>query len=143
MTGTDVRTVLAFDYGSKRIGAAVGQTVSRTATELSTIAASSGEPDWSCLNRIVDEWAPDLFVVGVPDRANPDHPLRPAIERFARRLTGRFHKPVEYVEEHLSSIAAAAGPHTRAAGVDAAAARVILETWLEDARPRPDRTPEC
>ncbi len=125
-------TAMAFDYGYKRIGVAVGQTVSRTATALKVVPARDGEPSWPEIAEIVDEWAPDLFVVGMPrlesDEANS---FSDAIERFSRRLSGRYQRPVTYIDERLSSYAAGNDEQARTNGLDAAAAKMILLTWLE------------
>ena len=133
MSAAAPRTALGFDYGKKRIGVAVGQTVSRTASALATLPAREGQPDWQVLARLLDEWQPDLLVVGMPTTAdgNP-HPLAPAIERFARRLAGRFGKPVVFVDERLTSWEAEGLVRESRHGVDALAARALLETWLAE-----------
>lgn len=125
------QTALGFDFGEKRIGVAVGQTVSRTASALVTLPAHHGQPDWAVLERLLREWQPDILVLGMPTTAdgNP-HPLAPAIERFARRLQGRFGKAVAFVDERLSSWEAESQARDSRHGVDALAARAILETWL-------------
>lgn len=125
-------TVLGFDYGERRIGVAIGQTVSRTASPLRTLPAKSGQPDWSVLAKLLAEWKPDRAVVGLPTTADgAPHPVAEAARRFARRLHGRFGLPVVFVDERLSSHAAA--ERTRDADeLDAMAACVILETWLAE-----------
>ena len=130
--GTHAVTAMAFDYGYKRIGVAVGQTVSRTATALKVVPALDGEPRWSEIAELVEEWGPDLFVIGMPRFQNDDaKPLGEAIERFSRRLTGRYRRPVTFVDERLSSFAAQHDDQARTNGLDAAAAKMILLTWLE------------
>jgi len=125
-------TVLGFDYGTRRIGVAVGQTVTRTAQPLTSIAVRQGRPDWTAIARLVEEWQPQRFVVGRPTHADGRaHALDAAVHRFARRLQGRFGRPCAFVDEHLSSYAAAAD--ATASGIDAAAARLILESWLAHA----------
>jgi putative Holliday junction resolvase len=122
-------TVLGFDYGTRRIGVAVGQTVTRTAQPLASIAVRVGRPDWSAIARLIDEWQPQRFVIGRPTHADGRrHELDAAVARFARRLEGRFGRPCAFVDEHLSSYAAAADSPGN--DVDAAAARLILESWL-------------
>lgn len=131
-SGTQALTAMAFDYGYKRIGVAVGQTVSRTATALTVVPALDGEPSWNEIAKLVDEWAPDLFVVGMPRLENHEtNSLGDAIERFSRRLTGRYRRPVTYIDERLSSFAARHDEQARTNGLDAAAAKMILLTWLE------------
>lgn len=125
------RTYLCFDYGAKRIGVAVGQDLTRTANALATVAVREGRPDWDTLAKLVAEWRPDGFVLGIPSTADGrPHAMQPAIERFARRLTGRFGRRVAFVDERLSSYAAGTDPQTRNRGIDAVAARYILESWL-------------
>lgn len=131
------RTALGFDYGMRRIGVAVGQTVTRTASPLATLPARDGQPDWTAVRRLIDTWQPDVLVVGLPTTADGSpHALAAPITRFARRLAGRFGLAVEFVDERLSSHAAAALACDSRHGVDAHAAALILETWLapNDAR---------
>ncbi|MFT4580560.1 MAG: putative Holliday junction resolvase [Gammaproteobacteria bacterium] len=126
------RTVMAFDYGTQRIGVAVGQTVSRTATALKIVHAKNGNPRWEDITKLINEWAPDMFVVGKPSYEDDrQHPLDDAIERFSRRLTGRYSRSVSFVDEHLSSYEASQDPTSRSRGLDADAARLILHTWFE------------
>lgn len=131
MSGSAARTALGFDYGERRIGVAVGQTVTRTASPLATLAARDGQPDWTAVRKLVEAWRPDVLVVGLPSTADgAPHALAAAIERFARRLAGRFGLAVEFVDERLSSHAAAELAHDGRHGVDAHAAALILESWL-------------
>ena len=125
------RTALGFDFGEKRIGVAVGQTITRTASPLTTLPARQGQPDWAVLGRLIDEWRPDCLVLGMPSTAdgNP-HPMAEPIARFGRRLGGRFRRPVAFVDERLSSYAAGDLARRSGLGIDAHAAQQILETWL-------------
>lgn len=135
MTGT--RTVLAFDYGRRRIGVAIGQELTGSATPLATVAVHHGRIDWNAIGRLVETWQPDLFVLGCPATADgKPHPLAAEIARFARRLGGRYHREVALIDERLSSHAAqdaAAPPRT---GLDAIAAGLILESWFAHAATR-------
>jgi len=125
------QTALAFDYGERRIGVAVGQTVTRTANPLATLKAKDGQPDWTAVKRLLDNWRPDCLVVGWPTTADgAPHALAEPIARFARRLQGRYRLPVHFVDERLSSHAAEAQARDSRHGVDAHAAALILETWL-------------
>jgi putative Holliday junction resolvase len=131
-----LQTLLGFDYGRKRIGVAVGQAVTGTATALCTVTARNGTPDWEHLDALVGEWAPGALVVGLPCHADgSDSDMTRAARRFARQLESRYALPVHTVDERLSSHAAtglqqnaAAG---RRAGTDAIAARIILQDWLD------------
>ncbi|MBI4694265.1 MAG: Holliday junction resolvase RuvX [Gammaproteobacteria bacterium] len=126
-------TALGFDFGEKRIGVAVGQTLTATANPLATLPAEHGQPDWNALARLIAQWQPEKLVVGMPRTADgAPHALKPAVERFARRLHARYRLPVEFVDETLSSHGALqAGPRTGGPGLDARAAALILASWLE------------
>jgi putative holliday junction resolvase len=123
------RSFLAFDFGTKRVGVASGNTVTRTATPLRTVAAE-GDARFAALGVLIAEWKPDALVVGVPfhpDGAPHDNTAR--AQRFARQLHGRFKLPVHEVDERYTTTEAhAAG----AADVDAASAAIILEQFLRD-----------
>ena len=141
MSRGTAQTIMAFDYGQKRIGVAVGQTVSRTATALRIVPAKHGNPQWRQLSELIDEWGPDLFVVGMP--AHEDlrpQPLHDDIERFSRRLSGRYNLPVEFIDERLSSFAAGCDVAIGSDVLDAGAAKMILISWLEQIPLQP--TPE-
>ncbi|WP_280154522.1 Holliday junction resolvase RuvX [Piscinibacter sp. XHJ-5] len=121
------RTFLAFDFGTHRVGVASGNTVTRTAQPLRTIAAT-GAPRFDTIARLVAEWKPDALVVGVPfhpDGAAHDNTGR--ARRFARQLHGRFHLPVHEVDERYTTTEAQAAG---AADADGAAAAIILEQFL-------------
>ena len=131
-------TLLAFDYGRRRIGVAVGQSLTCTATPLETLVARRSGPDWEGLVRLVHRWEPQAMVVGLPLNmdGSEQHTSRLA-RRFGRQLEARFGVPVHLVDERLSTreararLARAGCP---AAGTDPVAAQVILEGWL--AQPR-------
>ena len=118
---------LAFDFGSRRTGVAVGNTLLRQARPLTTIAAE-GEPRFTRIAALIREWQPDALVVGVP--FHPDgaaHEMTQRARRFARQLHGRFALPVHEVDERYTSVEARAAG---AADVDAAAAALILEQFF-------------
>lgn len=130
------RRILAFDFGTKRIGVAVGQELTGSATPLAPLAANNGIPDWDLLKVLVDQWQPDAFVVGIPlnmDSSNSDMAIR--ARKFCKRLHGRFHKPSYGMDERLSSFAAkseiAAAPKTTNTSIDSMAAKLILESWFQ------------
>lgn len=132
--------MLGFDYGRRRIGVAVGQTVTRSASPLATVDADDQGPDWPRLMALVAEWRPSGLVVGVPYNADGSpHDLTHEALAFASALGARTGLPVHRVDERLSSAEAsatlreqrAAGRRrTRKGDVDAAAACVILNSWL-------------
>jgi putative Holliday junction resolvase len=132
-------SVLAFDFGTRRIGVAVGDTRLGIAHPLATIAAEDNRRRFEAIAALVEEWQPVRLVLGCPaDPNGAGHALLPALLRFERRLAARFGLPVERVDETLSSWDAsrrmsASGTPARAQkqGLDAMAACVILESWFE------------
>ncbi len=130
-----MQTLLGFDYGEKRIGIAVGQGITRTATALCTLNAREGMPDWERISALVDEWRPAALVIGLPRHADgTDSATTRAARAFAQQLEGRYRLPVHLMDERLSSQAAAAllqEDHQGKAGLDAIAARIILQDWLD------------
>lgn len=126
------QTLLCFDFGEKRIGVAVGQTVTATATALTIIRVVNNKPDWQEIQNLIDEWQPNTFIVGQPFTLEGDRQtMTDAAEKFGRQLAGRFNLPVEMIEEQLSSYEARRElKSTR--DLDAVAARLILETWLSE-----------
>ena len=124
------RTVLAFDFGLKRIGVAVGEPELGTAHPLPAIAA----PGFEAISKLITEWQPAQIVVGLPVAANGEHPLAKRVERFARQLEGRFRVPVARVDERFTSVEA----ESRLRGVknksiDSVAAQLILEQYFDQA----------
>jgi len=118
---------LAFDFGTRRVGVAVGNSMLRQAQPLVTLSAL-GDARFAAIKRLVDEWGPDALVVGVPvhpDGAPHDNTRR--AKAFARQLQGRFRLPVHEVDERYTTTEAMARGAT---DVDAAAAALILEQYL-------------
>ena len=154
MSGPD--TLLGFDVGAKRIGVAVGNTLSQTARELGVLDVREAGPDWERLDRWMREWRPDALVVGDPVPLDGgDQPARQRARGFARSLAKRYGLPVQQVDEARSSLEAArrfaagraAGTRRRhqADQLDALAAVIILERWLAEPDTRlpldPDPSP--
>ncbi len=98
-------TYLAFDYGIRRMGVAVGQTVSRSATALSILLVKNGRPHSEQLDRLVEDWQPAGFVLGLPAEPETQGPINIAkrVRSFASYLTRRYHKPCFFIDERLSS----------------------------------------
>ncbi len=133
-------TVVAFDFGIKRIGVAVGERETGLAHPLAQIAGEEAAPRFAAIEKIIDEWQPALLVVGLPLSAEgaADDLTRRA-QRFARQLEGRFRLPVSLVDERYSSVAAEAslretGAHRalREKRIDSAAAQLILQQYFAD-----------
>lgn len=124
--------VIGFDFGLKRIGVAIGQTISRTATPEAIVASQDGKPDWEHITRLFEEWKPSAIVVGLPMRLNgEEQALTQPARKFGQRLSGRYQRPVFYIEEQLSSIEAEQRKTKADQPVDDHAAQIILENWLD------------
>jgi putative Holliday junction resolvase len=131
--------VLGFDYGHRKIGIASGQTLTAQASPLTTLAMVQQRPDWEGIERLIKEWLPQRLLVGLPlNMDDSETHLTPRVRRFARQLTGRYHLPVELVDERLTTMEARSsfGHKTKDRGLDAYAAKLIIETWLESYDPR-------
>jgi len=140
VSAVTARTFLGFDYGLKRIGVAVGQELTGTASALTTVAARDGKPDWPVISRLFEEWQPDAVVVGLPlNMDGSDHELSRRARRFGNQLHGRYNLPAYFIDERLSSLQAEAllrGRSHRKEDIDKLAAQVILETWLSAPPPQ-------
>ena len=127
--------VMGFDFDTKKIGIAIGQGLTGSATPIAIVAARDGIPKWAEIEALLDTWAPKLLVVGLPLHMDDSpSPLSVRAEKFARRLTGRFNIPHQTVDERLSSFAAK-GMGDHGSPVDDIAAQLILETFF---RSQPD-----
>lgn len=149
MTTPPVRhpaTVMGFDFGTTRIGVAIGQALTATARPLATVKVRQGQPDWDGVTRLIREWQPALLVVGVPHYAD-DTPnaVTAAALQFSRQLRQRYRLEVATIDERLSSHEANAllsaqavqrrkGKRPDAMSVDAVAAMLILESWFNQSR---------
>ncbi|MFZ5653952.1 MAG: Holliday junction resolvase RuvX [Pseudomonadota bacterium] len=127
--------LLCFDFGTRQIGVACGQTRINTAQPVAVLRARDGQPQWPEVMRLIGEWQPDRLLVGLPlnmDGSESDFCRR--ARKFARRLQDRSGLPVTMVDERLSTVAAKseAGPPRdhRRHPVDGRAAALILDTWL-------------
>jgi putative Holliday junction resolvase len=124
-----LQTLLAFDFGLKRTGTAVGNTLTRTARPLRTIVAE-GDARFAPIAVLLAEWQPDALVVGVPFHPDgAEHENTRRARRFARQLHGRFGLAVHEVDERWSTTEALAAG---ARDADAAAAALLLEQWIRE-----------
>ena len=126
--------MLGFDYGKQRIGIAVGQSITKTATALCTTNSRNGKPDWDRISDLVDHWQPDALVVGLPLHDDgSDSDISKAVRKFIRQLDQHFGLPIHTMDERLSSHAAKQHIKNSASkqGVDAVAAMIILQDWLK------------
>ena len=136
-------TLLGFDFGMKRIGVAIGQTVTQTARPLTTLAAQDGVPALADVKALFDKWRPDACVVGIPlNMDGTEQPVTLAARAFQQWLADQFHLPVHAMDERLSTRSAreqvfASGGFRalKKAEVDSFAAQIILQDWLtQDSR---------
>lgn len=133
------RTVIAFDFGTSSIGAAIGQEITGTANPLTSFKAKEGVPDWNQIEKILREWQPDLIIVGLPlNMDGTEQPLTALARKFANRIHGRFGFQVELHDERLTTVEAKS--HLFSSGgykalnkgrIDSASAVLILESWFE------------
>jgi len=123
-----VRTYLAFDYGLKRVGVATGNSFTRQAQPLQTIAAE-GDARFARIGQLVAEWQPTALVVGVPYHPDgAEHENTARARKFGRQLSGRFHLPVHEVDERYSTTEAKS---FGARDLDAASAAILLQQFFD------------
>ena len=133
-------TILAFDFGEVRIGAAVGDKSIGIAHPLTTITAADKKTRYAAIGALIQEWRPALLVVGLPAHLDgTEHELSRLARKFARELGGRFDLPVELVDERLTSASAemsladaGVAAHKRKPVIDQVAALHILQAYLDE-----------
>lgn len=131
---------MAFDYGLRQIGVAVGNSLLASSQPLTVIKANDGIPDWQALTQLVSEWQPDILVVGDPlNMDGSESALCQRARKFGRRLHGRLGLPVEMADERLTSYEAKQMGRERGHRgnykrdpIDSQAAELILQTWLAE-----------
>jgi putative holliday junction resolvase len=133
------RTYMAFDFGERRIGVAIGNDLTESANPLVTIDATTDDARFNAIEPLVNDWQPTAFVVGHP--FHPDgkpHAMTARAEKFARQLQGRFRRAAHLVDERYSSVDAAyalasqrMSEQKKKQAIDAAAAAVILRRFFE------------
>ena len=134
--------VLGFDFGERRIGVAVGQSLTRSASAEGVLVATTDGPDWSAISKLVSTWSPTRLLVGRPSNMDgTDSDMTTAAEAFAAELAKRAQLPVDLVDERLTSFEAREQlrdqrrsgmkrRRVRRGELDAHAARLIVESWL-------------
>lgn len=123
-------TVMAFDYGTRRVGVAVGNSVSKSGQPLKTIAAPNVDILFQEIGNLISEWEPKGLVVGLP--THPDgtaHEMTGKAKRFGNQLHGRFGLPVAWVDERYTSVVLEGDPQMRD-NLDAQSAALILEQYF-------------
>lgn len=137
MNTTNPLQIMAFDFGTKQIGVAIGQTITLSAQALTLLKANNGAPDWTQIDALVQEWQPDAFVVGLPLNmdGSASH-MSGRARKFSNRIVDRYHKPCHLVDERLSSVEARKEKNeitsNKKSEIDSLAAAVILRSWLNE-----------
>lgn len=125
-----VSLVLGLDYGTKRIGVAVGNSLTKSAQALEVISNTNSEQTWQQIAQLIQEWQPNLLVIGLP--LHPDgaeHAMTAKAKRFGRQLEGRFTKNVHYVDERYSSVLLEQDPQYQGA-IDSHSAAMLVEQFF-------------
>lgn len=119
------KTILAFDFGEKRIGVAVGNTITKTAEALRIIQGKNQDEKFKAIEALIQEWQPEFLVVGLPTHPDgAEHEMTQKAKRFGNQLHGRFQKEVVWVDERYTSVSVQDGN-------DALAAQLILQQYLD------------
>ena len=133
-----IKSVLGFDFGLKRIGIATGQTITNTASPLTTLQSVNDKPDWDSIEQHIKQWKPDALIVGLPTMLDgSETEITRAAKKFSLELEQRFSLPVYLVDENLSSYAAEEqlkqdmkiSKHNKHE-IDKMAAAIIVQSWL-------------
>ncbi|EKD23234.1 MAG: hypothetical protein ACD_82C00190G0002 [uncultured bacterium] len=130
---------IAFDFGTKNIGVAVGQLITKSATVLKPLYAIKGVPDWKCVDKIILDWNPTALIVGVPYKFDgTEFPVTKLARNFIEQLIQHYHLPVHAAEERWTTKTAKEEIFARGGykalqkeSVDCMAARLILEEWMQ------------
>ena len=138
----DSRVILAFDFGLKHIGVAIGQEITKTAQTFFSLKAKNGKPDWNQLDPLVKEWNPKLFIVGNPLNMDGSYSeIKKKSDKFSNLLNKRYNIPVELMDERLTTREAKERLETKkdtsvSLGRDThqIAAQIILENWFSENR---------
>ncbi len=137
----DTQTYLGFDFGHKKIGTAVGQLITKTASPLVTIKSINQVPNWDIITQLINEWQPSGLVVGISRQADgSDNPVTPRMLKFCRQLNGRYNLPVFQIDETLTTFEAKqmlyddlqVNASKLWAVQDQLAAQLILQSWLNE-----------
>jgi len=135
---SEIKTILGFDFGLTKIGVAVGQMVTKTASPLTLLSAQDGAPQWTDVQQLIEEWSPQLLIVGYPLQMDgTEQAVTKAAKRFGNRLAGRFQLPVEWVDERLTSYDAELyladlniSSESDKLNLDTISAKLIIEQWF-------------
>ncbi|MBA2655243.1 MAG: Holliday junction resolvase RuvX [Gammaproteobacteria bacterium] len=131
-------TFIAFDFGTKKMGVAVGQTITMTANPINCLSVNKGLPDWSRISALIDEWHPAGFIVGIPlNMDSSSQSVTFKAKRFAKELNNQFNLPVHEIDERLTTLEArqqlfelGGYKALKQISVDSFAAKLMLEAWM-------------
>jgi len=124
------RTIMAFDYGTRRIGVAIGNTLTQTGQAIKTITESNDDARFKAIESLLKEWQPHQLVVGLPRYPDGvEHEMTGKAKRFGNQLNGRFQLPVDWVDERYTSVILEGNPEMRD-NLDAQSAALILEQYF-------------
>ncbi|MEK6731211.1 MAG: Holliday junction resolvase RuvX [Pseudomonadota bacterium] len=134
--------VLGFDYGTESTGVAIGQTTTHTARPLTALKSQNGVPNWPKIENLIQNWKPNALVVGIPlNMDGSTQPITQSAKEFAQELQQRFNLPVHEIDERLTTIEARNKLFEEKgykgllkSAIDAAAATIIVENWLNQSR---------
>lgn len=129
--------VLGFDFGTKRIGIAFGQSITATASPITTVTAKNGTPNWHDIDTLIQTWQPDQLIVGLPlNMDGTEQTVTIQAKAFGKQLQQRYQLPLEFVDERLTSQAAKweivekQDKKKDLKRIDTYAACLIVESWL-------------
>lgn len=138
------QTILAFDFGLRRLGVAVGQSLTQTAQPLTTLICNNGVPNWHEIEKLQRQWQADCVVIGLPlNKDGSDNTTTAATRKFAREIEQRLKLPVHLFDERYSSVSAEdilkakrqgieRRRQVRKQDIDRVAAAVILQNWFQE-----------
>ena len=123
--------IIAFDFGIKKIGVAVGQTSTYTSSPLQIIKNKDGKVNWEEINKLINEWKPELIIVGKPlNMDGTDSEIMKEVERFYQKLKNIYDAKFEYVDERLTTFEARQIFDEKKVEVDANAAKILIDNWF-------------
>ncbi|NQY42912.1 MAG: Holliday junction resolvase RuvX [Legionellales bacterium] len=136
----DWSTAMSFDFGMKKIGVAIGQAITKSASPISQISAINGDPNWQELDKLIREWHPDVLVVGLPlNIDNTWQPITTHAKNFLKTLEDKYQLPTFYSDERLTTKSAKEEIFAKFGykglkkySVDSIAAVLILEQWMQE-----------
>ena len=124
--------ILAFDFGIKKIGVAVGQTSTFTSSPLQVISSKDNKVNWNEIIILLDEWKPELIIVGKPlNMDGTDSEIMKEVDRFFLKLKNIYDAKYEYIDERLTTFEARQILEDRNSLVDASAAKILIDNWFE------------